>query len=139
MHRRHLPAAKALLIVRTGAAAGWCGSRSPRRDDPDAGRPAGTRGGETMLKVLAKLCVVAAMVCATVELNAPVAMAQAGMSCDELWYARNRIYARNGYCFQTDRARAVFGAGCFPPYGQLSGWEAGRVQEIQMWERRKGC
>ena len=37
------------------------------------------------------------------------------MSCEELWYARNRIYARNGYCFNTARARAVFGAGCFPP------------------------
>jgi hypothetical protein len=34
------------------------------------------------------------------------AMAQdaADMSCDELWYARNAIYARNGYCFQTPRA-----------------------------------
>ena len=61
------------------------------------------------------------------------------MSCNELWYARNAIYARNGYCFNTERARAVFGAGCFPPYGQLSGWERNRVNELQMWERRKGC
>lgn len=61
------------------------------------------------------------------------------MSCQELWYARNRIYARNGYCFNTDRARAVFGAGCFPPYGRLSGWERSRVNQLQMWERRKGC
>lgn len=69
------------------------------------------------------------------------AMAQdlAGMSCNELWYARNQIYARNGYCFRTARARAVFGAGCFPPYGQLSGWERSRVNQIQMWEGRNGC
>lgn len=61
------------------------------------------------------------------------------MSCSDLWYARNRIYARNGYCFNTDRARSVFGAGCFPPYGRLSGWEKSRVNQLQMWERRKGC
>jgi hypothetical protein len=61
------------------------------------------------------------------------------MSCGALWYARNQIYARNGYCFQTARARSVFGAGCFPPYGRLSGWERSRVNQIQMWEGRKGC
>ena len=61
------------------------------------------------------------------------------MSCAALWHERNAIYARNGYCFNTDRARAVFGAGCFPPYGKLRGWEKGRVEQLQMWERRKGC
>jgi hypothetical protein len=71
----------------------------------------------------------------------PAAKAQdaAYMSCDQLWYARNAIYARNGYCFQTARARAVFGAGCFPPFGQLNGWEQNRVMELQSWERRRGC
>lgn len=68
----------------------------------------------------------------------PAANAQ-GASCDRLWYERNKIYARNGYCFQTARARAVFGPGCFPPFGQLNGWEMQRVQEIQMWERQNGC
>ena len=29
----------------------------------------------------------------------PVANAQ-GASCDRLWYERNEIYARNGYCFK---------------------------------------
>lgn len=69
------------------------------------------------------------------------AMAQdaAYMSCGELWYARNAIYARNGYCFETPRARAAFGAGCFPPNGALRGGEKNRVGEIKMWERRKGC
>jgi hypothetical protein len=61
------------------------------------------------------------------------------LSCDELWYARNKIYARNGYCFNTDRARATFGAGCFAPFGRLSGWEKDRVDELQSWERRRGC
>jgi len=61
------------------------------------------------------------------------------MSCGELWFARNKIYARNGYCFKTERAISTFGEGCFPPYGQLRGWEKDRVDEIQMWEARKGC
>ncbi len=63
----------------------------------------------------------------------------AGMSCGELWYARNAIYARNGYCFKTDRGRAAFGPGCFPPYGALSPGEQSRVNELQYWERQKGC
>jgi hypothetical protein len=63
----------------------------------------------------------------------------AGMSCRELWYARNAIYARKGYCFKTERARAVFGPGCFPPYGELNGWERDRVNQLQYWEREKGC
>jgi len=67
------------------------------------------------------------------------AQGPASMSCDDLWYARNAIYARNGYCFKTPRAQAVFGLGCFPPYGQLRGWEKSRVNELQMWESRKGC
>jgi hypothetical protein len=71
----------------------------------------------------------------------PAARAQdaASMSCEQLWYARNQIYARNGYCFNTDRAREVFGPGCFPPFGRLGGWEKARVEELQMWERRNGC
>lgn len=61
------------------------------------------------------------------------------MSCEQLWQERNAIYARNGYCFKTARARAVFGPGCFPPYGELRGWEKQRVNELQTWERRFGC
>lgn len=54
------------------------------------------------------------------------------LSCGDLWYQRNQIYARRGYCFNTERARAVFGESCFPPYGRLAGWEKRRVLEIQM-------
>lgn len=61
------------------------------------------------------------------------------MSCGELWYARNAIYAQNGYCFQTRRAIRVFGRACFPPYGRLSPYEQRRVNDITAWERRKGC
>ncbi len=62
-----------------------------------------------------------------------------GMSCSELWYARNAIYAEAGYCFKTRRARAVFGRRCYPPYGDLSRGERRRVRRIQHWEDVKGC
>ncbi|ARN82994.1 YARHG domain-containing protein [Methylocystis bryophila] len=94
------------------------------------------------MKSLAKFSAALAALLGVVVVSIPEsALAQdaAGMSCGALWYARNAIYARRGYCFNTARARAVFGAGCFPPYGHLSGWEASRVNELQMWERRKGC
>ena len=68
-----------------------------------------------------------------------IAQSPAYMNCGELWYARNEIYAQNGYCFETARARAAFGPGCFPPFGQLSRGERATVNEIQAWERRKGC
>lgn len=61
------------------------------------------------------------------------------MSCGELWYARNLIYANRGYCFQTQRAIRTFGPRCYPPYGQLTAAEHRRVAEIVRWERRRGC
>ncbi len=63
----------------------------------------------------------------------------AGMSCSQLWYARNLIYANRGYCFQTQRAIRAFGTRCYPPYGRLTQAEQRRVAEIQRWERRRGC
>jgi hypothetical protein len=81
----------------------------------------------------------AVVVSSLVNLSSAAAQDAASMSCDALWHARNAIYARNGFCFKTDRARAAFGPGCFPPYGQLHGWEHDRVNELQTWEARKGC
>jgi hypothetical protein len=60
-------------------------------------------------------------------------------SCYQLWYERNSIYAEKGYCFKTAKARAVFGRGCFPPYGHLSTSEREHVAGIEEWEHRKGC
>lgn len=68
-----------------------------------------------------------------------MAKSYASMSCYQLWYARNSIYAAKGYCFKTAKARAVFGPGCFPPYGKLDSSEQRRVDDIIYWERRKGC
>ena len=32
----------------------------------------------------------------------------AGLSCQDLWVARNEIFYRNGYCFKTPRGRNFF-------------------------------
>ncbi|MCC0014746.1 MAG: YARHG domain-containing protein [Rhodobiaceae bacterium] len=63
----------------------------------------------------------------------------AGMSCGELWYARNSIYANKGYCFKTQRAINAFGPRCYPPYGKLNSAEQSQVDAIRGWEASKGC
>ena len=63
----------------------------------------------------------------------------ANMSCNQLWYERNLIYANRGYCFRTQRAIRTFGPRCYPPYGRLSQAEHRAVADIQWWERRRGC
>ncbi|WP_394708662.1 YARHG domain-containing protein [uncultured Cohaesibacter sp.] len=61
------------------------------------------------------------------------------MTCGELWYARNAIFARQGYCFKTARARQVFGPRCYAPWGRLTAGQQRRVDTIIYWERRYGC
>lgn len=65
------------------------------------------------------------------------------MSCGDLWYRRNEIFARNSYCFKTDRALRVFGnQGCrFDVEGDvpMSRAEREEVEIIRAIERRKGC
>ena len=63
----------------------------------------------------------------------------ANMSCHNLWYAKNKIFANNGYCFETRKAIDTFGRRCYSPYGRLSGWEKDEVNEIKYWERKNGC
>ena len=71
------------------------------------------------------------------------AAAQDEGSCGDLWYQRNAIYARNGYCFKTDRAIRVFGnQGCrFDNEADvpMSRAEREEVERIRAAERRKGC
>ena len=62
-----------------------------------------------------------------------------GEGCAELWHRRNAIYADHGYCFRTARAIAVFGRGCFAPYGRLSVGAAQEVRRLQAMEARRGC
>lgn|SRR5690606_25165811 len=65
------------------------------------------------------------------------------MSCGDLWYRRNAIYAANGYCFKTARAIRVFGnPGCRFDYEgdvPLSRADREEISYIRSIERRKGC
>jgi hypothetical protein len=60
-------------------------------------------------------------------------------SCEQLWHARNSIFAAAGHCFKTPRAIATFGARCHPPYGQLTRAQEARVNSIKDQERQLGC
>jgi hypothetical protein len=95
---------------------------------------------QTTMKTIRKVAVAAAALAALIATSSFAEAANYGaMSCSQLWYARNSIYAQNGYCFKTARARSVFGPGCFPPFGKLSGYEQQEINDIQYWESRKGC
>ena len=61
------------------------------------------------------------------------------LSCAELWYERNAIFARFGHCFKSQRALATFGNVCAPPYGKLPSNMQRVVGLIESWERRRGC
>ena len=94
----------------------------------------------TLIKKFSTLCLAAAG--AVVLLLLPDALFGAGAraaSCYDLWHERNSIYARNGHCFNTRKARSVFGAGCYPPYGRLTGYDQRRVASIKRDERAQGC
>jgi hypothetical protein len=67
------------------------------------------------------------------------AQGYANLSCGQLWYERNRIFAEHGYCFQTPQAIEAFGRRCFSPYGRLPPFAQANVNAIIIWERRKGC
>jgi hypothetical protein len=87
--------------------------------------------------------VIAALAAAT----AVPALAQSGdissLSCDRLWYERNRIYKDAGYCFHTQRGIRAFGnAGCqYDREGDvpLSAQDRRDVQMLVEAERAKGC
>jgi len=91
-----------------------------------------TMVGDTRVLALAALICFAAF-------GEAAAQSYRDMTCGELWYARNQIYADEGYCFKTDDAIRVFGEACFPPYGRLTRTEKQEVEDIRKWERRKGC
>lgn len=65
------------------------------------------------------------------------------LSCDALWTVRNTIFDENGYCFQTDKARAIFSnEGCLytgMPGMPLNSFERTNIETIRQVERRKGC
>jgi hypothetical protein len=65
--------------------------------------------------------------------------AHAADVCEALWRARNGIFANSGYCFASAEALAVFGKGCFAPYGKLSPADEADVQRIKDIETHQNC
>jgi hypothetical protein len=67
----------------------------------------------------------------------------AGMTCDQLWVARNSIYKAHGYCFKTERAIQHFGnGGCtFQNEGDIPLTQAERslIAQYGAQERAQGC
>ena len=66
-----------------------------------------------------------------------------GMTCDQLWVARNSIYKAHGYCFKTQRAIQHFGnGGCtFQNEGDipLTQGERSLIAQYGAQERAQGC
>ncbi len=69
--------------------------------------------------------------------------ALSALSCGDLWHRRNSIYARNGYCFKTERGIRVFGnKNCRFNNDELvplSDAEREEVRTIRDIEQQKGC
>lgn len=80
-------------------------------------------------------CTILSIVGAVIFLPA----AAKGESCDQLWRARNSIFAEAGHCFKSSRAIAMFGPRCYPPYGRLQATQEARVNAIVAEESRLGC
>ena len=61
-------------------------------------------------------------------------------SCYDLWYARNLIFAQNGYCFRSRLGRRTFGNGaCYTDNPRLSRADQRRVARLKRQERRQRC
>ncbi len=65
------------------------------------------------------------------------------LSCENLWFVRNRIFDENGYCFKTERAQEMFdNSDCLvddQEQVKLSAIERQNVEAIVMAEREIGC
>ena len=66
-----------------------------------------------------------------------------GMTCDQIWVARNSIFKGRGYCFKTQRAIQYFGnAGCiYQNDGDIPFTQAERalIAQYIAQERAQGC
>jgi YARHG domain len=65
------------------------------------------------------------------------------LSCQNLWFVRNRIFDENGYCFKTARGRQAFdNSDCWvddQEMVKLSTIERRNVEAIVKAETAKGC
>ncbi|SMP31762.1 YARHG domain-containing protein [Shimia sagamensis] len=62
------------------------------------------------------------------------------LTCDDLWFMRNRIFHNNGYCFGSQRGISTFGNdGCFTKSPSLSETDATIMNAIKQTEKDLGC
>jgi hypothetical protein len=63
------------------------------------------------------------------------------LTCGELYLARNEIFARNGYCFTTERGRVNFNdnRGCTTSRQIASDTELANARAIQLYEQKRQC
>jgi hypothetical protein len=79
---------------------------------------------------------------AIVAATSLVALPSAAMaaSCYDLWYARNEIYAENGYCFVTDLAISTFGNDdCYTKHPHFTKHEQHQINAIVAEEKSRHC
>jgi hypothetical protein len=64
-----------------------------------------------------------------------------GLSCDELWVARNEMFDRRGYCFSSGRGQSYFdNSDCTTSSSSiLNKTEKANVTTIKQVEAEKGC
>lgn len=66
-----------------------------------------------------------------------------GPTCDDLWHARNAIWARYGYCFTSERGKAAFGTTCSRDQAQvqamMSSDDRAQVETLLGQEAGMGC
>jgi hypothetical protein len=69
--------------------------------------------------------------------------ASSGMTCNQLWVARNAIYKARGYCFKTQRAISYFGNGGCVHQNEgaipFSAAERAQIAQFRSQERAMGC
>jgi YARHG domain len=79
----------------------------------------------------------AAAACLTLSTLAP---ASAADSCYDLWYARNLIFAENGFCFKSQLGMDTFAQfECWTDAPKLTRAEQREVARIKAIEKRRGC
>ena len=62
------------------------------------------------------------------------------LTCDDLWFMRNRIFHNNGYCFGSERGISTFGNdGCHTKSPSLSETDATIMNAIKQTEKNLGC
>lgn len=62
------------------------------------------------------------------------------LTCDDLWYHRNRILHENGYCFGSARGINTFGNdSCFTKSPEITGRDAELLAIIKQGEKELGC